>query len=98
MAKDKITDLAYRKLKATDKVQMIADGDGLYVRVRTKDDGGAKSFMFDYRFEGKQCRITLTEAKSLPEARELRDAYKKMVKRGKDPRLERQLESERSRA
>ena len=33
MAKDKITDLAYQKLKATEKVQMIADGDGLYVRV-----------------------------------------------------------------
>lgn len=98
MAKDKITDLAYRKLKATDKVQMIADGDGLYIRVRAKADGGAKSFMFDYRFDGKQCRITINEAKTLKDARDKRDDYRKWLNQGKDPRLERQLEAERIRA
>ena len=98
MAENKITDLAYRKLKATDKVQMVSDGGGLYVRVRANTDGGAKSFMFDYRFDGKQSRITLNDANSLVEARKIRDVLKQMIKQGKDPRMERQLETERNRA
>lgn len=97
MAQNKITDLAYRNLKASDKVQMISDGGGLYVRVRTQADGGSKSFMFDYRFKGKQCRITLNDARTLAEARKIRDEYKLLVKQGKDPRIERQLEAERNR-
>ncbi|MGZ5018695.1 MAG: tyrosine-type recombinase/integrase [Methylobacter sp.] len=94
----KITDMAYRNLKATDKVQMVADGGGLYVRVRPIAEGGAKSFMFDYRFEGKQIRLTLNDAKTLKEARETRAEYDKLLEQGKDPRLERQLKTERERA
>ena len=36
MALNKITDMAFRNLKASDKVQIIADGGGLIVRVREK--------------------------------------------------------------
>jgi len=61
--------MAYRNLKAIDKVQMVADGGGFYVRVRPIAEGGAKSFMFDYRFEGKQIRLTLNDAKTLKEVR-----------------------------
>jgi len=97
MAQNKLTDLAYRNLKATDKTQMVSDGGGLLVRVRSFKDGGTKSFMFDYRFEGKQCRITL-KANSLAEARTERDIYKGQLKEGKDPSLERKLTVERARA
>ena len=36
MALNKITDMAFRNLKPSDKVQIIADGGGLIVRVRKK--------------------------------------------------------------
>ncbi len=46
MALNKITDMAFRNLKATDKVQIISDGGGLIIRVRDKKDGGAISYAF----------------------------------------------------
>ena len=96
MALNKITDMAFRNLKASDKVQIIADGGGLIVRVREKKDGGAISFMLSYRIEGKQRQMTL-KAKGLKEARAERDAYKEIIKQGKDPSLERTLQAERIR-
>jgi hypothetical protein len=96
MAINKITDMAFRNLKASDRVQMISDGEGLVVRVRPLSDGGAVSFMLSYRIEGKQRRITL-KAQGLKEAREERDDYRKLVKQGKDPSLERTLKLERYR-
>ena len=96
MALNKITDMAFRNLKASDKVQIIADGGGLIVRVREKKDGGAISFMLSYRIEGKQRQMTL-KAKGLKEARAERDTYKEIIKQGKDPILERILQAERIR-
>lgn len=97
MAINQITDLAYRKLKPTDKEQLIKDGAGLFVRIRSISDGGAISFRLAYRFEGKQRWITL-KAKSLPDARSERDDYKTMVKQGIDPGTETKLIAERNRA
>lgn len=97
MATNKLTDLAFRNLKPTDKVQMVSDGGGLYIRVRSEQDGGAKSFMFDYRFQGKQSRITL-KAQTLAEARKQRDECKALLNQGLDPGLERKLEEKRIRA
>jgi len=96
MALNKITDMAFRNLKANDKVQIVADGGGLIIRVRAKQDGGAVSFMLSYRIEGKQRQITL-KAKALKEARKERDVYKELIKQGKDPSLERTLQTERIR-
>jgi hypothetical protein len=96
MALNKITDMTFRNLKASDKVQIISDGDGLIIRVRAKKDGGAVSFMLSYRIEGKQRQITL-KAKGLKEARKERDVYKELVKQGKDPSIERTLQIERIR-
>ncbi len=95
MALNKITDMACRNLKASNKVQSIADGGGLMVRVRPIDEGGAVSFMLSYRFEGKQRRITL-KAKGLKEARIECEDYKGLIKQGKDPSLERTLQMERT--
>lgn len=97
MAINQITDLAFRKFKPTNDEQVIKDGGGLFVRIRSVDDGGAISFRLAYRFERKLQWITL-KAKSLPDARSERDAYKAMVKKGIDPRTETKLIAERNRA
>lgn len=96
MALNKITDMAFRNLKPSDKVQIIADGGGLIVRVREKKDGGAISFMLSYRFEGKQRQMTL-KTKNLKDARIERDTHKALLKQGIDPNLERMLQVERIR-
>lgn len=88
--------MAFRNLKANDKVQMHSDGGGLVIRVRPLSEGGAISFMLSYRIEGKQRRMTV-KAKTLPEARKLRDEYRELVKQGKDPSLERTLKLARDR-
>lgn len=94
---NKMTDLAYRNLKASDKEQLIADGGGLVIRIRSKNDGGTISFRLAYRMEGKQRWITL-EAKTLAEVRKERDQYKELIKQGLDPSIERKLNLERIRA
>jgi len=97
MAINLITDLAYRKLKPTTKEQLIKDGAGLFIRIRSIDDGGAISFRLAYRIDKKQRWITL-KASSLPDARQERNTYKDMVKRGIDPASEVKLIAERNRA
>lgn len=97
MANNKLTDLAFRKLKPHEKEQIIPDGGGLYVRVRSTADGGAISFRFRYLVQGKQIWMTL-KAKSLAEARKERDEYKAQAKQGIDPAIEQKLSAERARA
>lgn len=87
--------MAFRNLKASDKVQSISDGGGLMVRVRPLSEGGALSFMLSYRNNNKQLRITL-KAKGLKEARVESTGYKELIKQGKDPSLERTLNIERA--
>jgi integrase len=84
-------------LKASDKEQLIADGGGLVIRIRSKNDGGTISFRLAYRMDGKQRWITL-EAKALAAARAERDQYKELIKQGLDQTIERKLNLERTRA
>lgn len=97
MANNKLTDLAFRKLKPQDKEQIIPDGGGLYVRVRSIADGGAVSFRFRYLAQGKQIWMTL-KAKTLADARKERDDCKTIAKQGIDPVTEQKLSLERARA
>jgi len=97
MALNKLTDLKLRNIKPSIIEQNIADGGGLFVRVRSEADGGSISFRLAYRIEAKQRWITL-KAKSLAAARVERDQYKAMVKQGIDPALEMKLNNERNRA
>ncbi|OAI16559.1 integrase [Methylomonas lenta] len=97
MATNKITDLAYRNLKPADKEQNIADGGGLYIRIRSIAEGGAVSFRFRYLAHGKQIWMTI-KAKSLPEARNKRNTFKDWLKQGKNPADEAKLTIERNRA
>jgi hypothetical protein len=96
MANNKLTDLAFRKLKPHEKEQLIPDGGGLYVRVRSVTDGGAVSFRFRYLVQGKQIWMTL-KGKTLADARKERDAYKAIAKQGIDPVTEQKLAAERAR-
>ena len=64
MATNKINPLAFKYLKATEFEQNLSDGGGLFVRVRSINDGGSIKFRFCYRFDGKQRWVTL-KAKGL---------------------------------
>ena len=99
MAVNKLTDLAFRKIKPAHSEQILADGGGLYIRVRSIGDGGAISFRLTYRIEGKQKWITLGSypEMKLAEARGLRDSNKLLLKKGIDPGLERKQQAERNR-
>jgi hypothetical protein len=44
MAKNILTDLAFRNLKPTDKDRYVRDGGSLFVRVRSKKNGGTVPF------------------------------------------------------
>jgi hypothetical protein len=97
MAINKLSAAKFKSLQAGDKDQLISDGDSLYVSVRSISNGGAKSFRMSYRINSKQRWITL-KANSLAGARSERDIYKNWISQGKDPSLERDIESARQRA
>lgn len=71
----------------------IADRDGLTVYHRKT---GTLSFVFRYRYNGKQQNITLGvyPLMSLSEARQQAFEYKKVLATGQDPKLERLLDKE----
>lgn len=81
---------ALNKLTATDiktakAGQQLADGGGLYVRVRPN----SKTWIFQYRAKGSTSQRKLTLGNypdmSMDEARTLRGEYKAMIARGEDP-------------
>lgn len=94
---NKLKDLTFRNIKPTDTEQLLADGGGLYVRVRSTKEGGAVSFRLTYRINGKQKWLSVGTypLMSLKEAREQRDFYKAIIQEGRDPAIDKQLEKER---
>jgi integrase len=90
-----LTDAACRKAKPGEKDYKLGDSGGLYLYVTTK---GAKSWRMKYRFgarpDGKpgkaEKRITfgLYPEVSLIEARDMRDAARKILRADKDPAVE----------
>lgn len=79
-----LTDTALRKAMPGDKPIRIFDGGGLYVEV---SPAGGKWWRFKYRFEGKEKRLSLGVYPdiSLKDARERRDAARKLLAQGVDP-------------
>lgn len=87
---NKLTDTAFRQARPKDKEQLLPDGGGLYVRIRSSQDGGNVSFRLTYRIEGKQKWLTLGSypTMSLKEARNARDLQKAKLSSGIDPSVD----------
>jgi hypothetical protein len=94
---NKLKDAEFRKIKSTDTEQLLTDGGGLFVRVRSAVDGGSVSFRLAYRVDGKQKWLTVGTypTMSLKDARDARDTHKANLKEGRDPALDKQLEKQR---
>ncbi|HXJ02767.1 MAG TPA: integrase arm-type DNA-binding domain-containing protein [Micropepsaceae bacterium] len=79
-----LTDLAVKNLRKKDKPYKRSDGGGLYLLVAPD---GARYWRMAYRFHGKQKTLALGvyNTVSLSEARDARDAAKKLLAAGADP-------------
>ena len=79
-----LTAIETKSAKATDKPQKLADGGGLYLLVHPN---AAKYWRLDYRFAGKRKTLALGVYPdiSLSDARERREAARKLLANGADP-------------
>lgn len=79
-----LTDVAIRKAKAAEKPIKLYDERGLYLEV---SPGGGKWWRLKYRIEGKEKRLSLGVYPDvgLKEARDRRDAARKLLADGVDP-------------
>jgi hypothetical protein len=80
-----------RSAKPRERDYKLSDFDGLYLLVCSN---GSKLWRFAYRFDGKQKQIALGAYPqvTLAEARDRREASRKLLANGKDPSIERRLE------
>jgi integrase len=86
-----LTDTAIRKAKPADKPYKMTDGDGLYLLI---NPNGSKWWRFDYRYAGKRKTLSMGTYPDtgLADAREKRDAARKMVAVRTDPGAHRKAE------
>ena len=79
-----LSDLVLRKAKAAEKPYKLSDAGGLYLLVNTN---GSRLWKLKYRFDGKERSLSFGPYPlvSLAEAREMRDAAKKLLLAGTDP-------------
>lgn len=79
-----LTDAKVRALKPRDKPYRLGDAGGLYVEVATN---GSRYWRMKYRVAGKEKRLAfgVYPDVSLADAREKRDAAKKILAAGGDP-------------
>lgn len=94
---DLLTDAACRKAKPGDRDRKMADSGGLFLLVKSS---GLKSWRMKYRLHGREKQLTFGRypEMSLAEAREQRDAAKRLLKLGQDPSAERKLAKARAAA
>jgi Arm DNA-binding domain len=86
-----LNDTRIRNAKPGERDYKLTDFDGLYLLIRTN---GSMLWRFAYRFGGKQKQIALGAYPqvTLAEARDRREAARKLMAGGKDPSVERRLE------
>lgn len=86
-----LTDTKIRQIKPRERDYKVTDFNGLQLLVRPS---GSKLWRFAYRFGGKQKQLALGAYPevTLAEARERRDAARRLLANGRDPSLERRLE------
>ncbi len=79
-----ITDIVIRTAKASGKTFRLSDERGLYLEV---SPNGGKWWRYKYRFNGKEKRLSLGVYPDikLKDARERRDAARKLLTNGVDP-------------
>lgn len=79
-----LTAIQVKSAKEIDKPQKLADGGGLYLLVQPN---GAKYWRLDYRFAGKRktLAVGVYPDVSLSDARERREAARKVLANGADP-------------
>ncbi len=86
-----LNDTRIRNARPAARDYKLTDFDGLYLLVRTN---GSRLWRFAYRFGGKQKQIALGAYPevTLADARDRREAARKLLANGKDPSVERRLE------
>lgn len=86
-----LTDAEIRKTAPRETQFRMADGGGMYLEVKPS---GAKYWRMKYRFDGKEkvLAIGVYPAVSLKEAREKREAAKRILATGADPNAEKKAE------
>ena len=86
-----LSHFAITKAKAKDKSYKLSDGAGLYLLV---EPNGSKLWRFRYRFAGRENMLTFGPypVVSLGDAREKRDAARKLLASGADPSAKRKQE------
>ena len=86
-----LTDRAIRSAKPTDKPFRLFDSGGMYLEVAPS---GGKWWRLKYRHGGREKRLSLGVYPDvgLADARERRDAARKLIADGKDPSAERKAE------
>ncbi|WP_426664091.1 tyrosine-type recombinase/integrase [Rhodanobacter aciditrophus] len=86
-----LTDTAIRKAKASDKPQKLTDGAGMYLLL---NPNGSKWWRLDYRHNGKRKTLSLGTYPDtgLADARDKRDAARKLLAAGIDPSEQRKAE------
>ena len=84
MAENKLTEVKVRQSKPNDKIQMLADGGGLFLQVKKN---GTKAWQYRFRFNGKQKTLSmgLYPDVSLKKAREMHAGAKVLIASGIDP-------------
>jgi integrase len=80
----KLTDIQCRRATPQEKVYKLTDADGLCLRIKPN---GSKSWIFRYRFAGKEKSISfgMYPKLSLAEARDCRDKARKVLREGSNP-------------
>ena len=88
-----LTDSACKNAKPVEKAYKKADSQGLYLHVMPN---GARYWRLKYRFMGKEKTLALGvyPETTLAEAREKRDAARKLLAAGIDPSLEKQKQKQ----
>ncbi|HEX7877420.1 MAG TPA: integrase arm-type DNA-binding domain-containing protein [Sphingobium sp.] len=83
-----LTDVRCRTAKPKEKPYKLSDAHGLYLYVMPS---GTRSWRLKYRFGGKEHRLTFGTypAMTLVEAREAREAARKLLRAGTNPKVDR---------